>query len=364
VPPWPETFATTAGDRDALLRIASLYNFSPRALYELADRHGSAACCLEAICDGDAGSKADRERLRSMDTEAIARTVASCGARLVTPNDGEYPASLEDLVDPPALVFVRGRSLANLYPRVAVVGSRRCTRTGAELSRRIGAGLARAGVTVVSGGAIGIDGQSHKGALQEDGPTLAVLGCGIDVVYPPSHRGLLREIEAAGALVSEYPPGVRAEAFRFPARNRIISALAEGVVVVEGAAGSGSLITIRHALDLGREVFAVPGSVTHPLSEVPLALIRDGARLIRGADDLLLDLGRLDPQAGMVKTPELSDRERAVLDSLAVHTLPERIAEELGWDVGETLGALVGLELRGLVRSVGGRFELRLAPSA
>ena len=364
MPPWPETFVNTAGDRDALVRIASLYNFSPRTLYELADRHGSASRSLEAIFDGEAGSSADRERLRSVDTEAVARQVVGCGARLVTPSDGEYPAALEDLVDPPALLFVRGRSLATLYPRVAVVGSRRCTRTGAELSRRIGAGLARAGVTVVSGGAIGIDGQSHKGALTEEGPTLAVLGCGIDVAYPPSHRALLQEIETAGALVSEYPPGVRAEPFRFPARNRIIAALAEGVVVVEGAAGSGSLITTRHALDLGREVFAVPGSVIHPLSEVPLALIRDGARLIRGADDLLLDLRRLDPQTGTVKPPDLSNRERAVLDALAVQTLPEKIAEQLGWEVGETLGALVGLEMRGLVRSAGGRFELRLAPSA
>jgi DNA processing protein len=364
MPPWPDAFAASPDDRVALLRFASLYNFPPRALFELASRHGTALRCLEAVLDGEAGNAADRERLRAVDTEAVLRQVTGCGARIVTPIDEEYPASLEDLTDPPSLLFVRGRTLSDLYPRVAVVGSRRCTRTGAELSRQIGRGLARAGVTVVSGGAIGIDGQSHRGALLTGGPTLAVLGCGIDVAYPPSHRKLLDEIEEVGALVSEYPPSVRAEPFRFPARNRIIAALAEGVVVVEGAAGSGSLITTRHALDLGRDLFAVPGAVTNPLSEVPLGLIRDGARLIRNADDLLLDLGRLDPEAGVVTPPDVSDRERAVLDALALQTLPEKIAQELGWDLRDALGALVGLELRGLVRSVGGRFERRLAPSA
>ena len=364
MPRWPEAFGATPEDRGAILRIASMYNFTPRTLFELAERHGTAARCVEAILDGEAGTASERDQLRTADPVEVARRAEAAGARVVVPADAEYPASLEDLADPPAVLFVRGRSLTELYPRVAVIGSRRCTRGGEDMAKQIGAGLARAGVTVVSGGAIGIDGHSHRGALLADGPTLAVLGCGIDVAYPPSHRTLLREIVEAGALVSEYPPRVHAEPFRFPARNRIIAGLVEGLVVVEGAEGSGSLITTKHALELGRDVFAVPGSVTSPLSEVPLAMLRDGARLIRGPDDLLADLGRLDPQTGAAAPTELSERERAVLDALALQTLPERIAQELKWDLGDTLGALVGLELRGLVRSVGGRFELRLARRA
>jgi DNA processing protein len=363
VPPWPDTFAATPDDRAALLRLATLHNFAPRTLLELAGRHGTATRCVEAILDGEAGSRSDRDRLRAVHLDELAGRIGAARARVVTPRDEEYPGSLEDLSDPPPILFVRGKSLTGLYPRVAVIGSRRCSKGGEDIANEIGAGLARAGITVVSGGALGIDGHAHRGALRAEGPTLAVLGSGIDVAYPPSHRRLLEEIEVAGALVSEYLPGVRAEPFRFPARNRIIAALAEGVVVVEGAAGSGSLITTRHALDLGREVFAVPGPVSSPLSEVPLELIRDGAKLIRGAGDLLLDLGRLDPEAGRATPADLTERERALVEALAVHTLPERIAQELKWELGDTLAALVGLELRGMVRSLGGRFELRLAPS-
>jgi len=364
VPTWAEEFAATPADREALLRLASLYNFMPRTVAELAERHRTAAMCVEAILDGEAGTPSERDQLRAAHPGEIAAKVEACGARVVAPGDAEYPASLEDLADPPAVLFVRGRSLLELYPRVAVIGSRRCSSAGEDIAKRIGAGLARAEVTVVSGGAIGIDGHSHRGALGAKGPTLAVLGCGIDVAYPPSHRKLLREIEAAGAVVSEYPPGVRAEPFRFPARNRIIAGLVEALVVVEGSGASGSLITTKHALELGRDVYAVPGPVTSSLSEVPLALIRDGARLIRGADDLLLDLGRLDPESGAARTAGLTARERAVLDALDVHSLPERIAQELGLDLGDALGALVGLEMRGLVRSAGGRFESRLPRSA
>src|SRR5205809_6482365 len=156
-----------------------------------------------------------------------------------------------------------------------MVGARSCSSIGKEVATAFGRGLAGAGVCVVSGGARGIDAASHRGALRAGGRTIAVLGCGIDLLYPGQNRALLREVLGSGALVSEYPPGTPAEPFRFPARNRIVAALCRAVVVVEGARGSGSMITADHALDVGREVFAVPGAVSSPLAAVPLELIRD-----------------------------------------------------------------------------------------
>jgi DNA processing protein len=172
-----------------------------------------------------------------------------------------------------------------------MVGARNCSPAGAETAKAIARSLSRAGVRVVSGAARGIDKAAHLGALGGAGGTVAVLGCGIDVAYPNDNRTLLAEIASHGAVISEYPPGVPAEPFRFPARNRIVAALSRAVVVVEGADGSGSMITADHALEVGREVFAVPGPVTSPLSAVPLSLIRQGATLIRGPHDLLEDLG-------------------------------------------------------------------------
>src|SRR5207245_833382 len=190
------------------------------------------------------------------------------------------------------------------------------------------------------GGARGIDTASHQGALAVGGTTIAVLGCGIERAYPASNRRLLASIVESGCVVSEYPPGVAPEAFRFPARNRIVAALAEAVVVVEGAAGSGSLITADHALDLGRHISAVPGAVNNPLAEVPLALIRDGAAMIRGAADLLADLGRIDPAPGSGGVPSgLTVAEQEVFGCLFGPTLPEQVARTLGWQLSDAITA-------------------------
>ncbi len=357
---WPPGFAGTAADRRAMLVLASLQGIRPRRLLELAVGVGTARACLAAVLAGREGSEADRRWAATIDPDRVEGAMRACEARLATPGTAEYPRPLEDLTDPPAALFVRGAPLAEGASLVAVVGARRCSSLGREVAADIGAGLAAAGMTVVSGAAMGIDTAAHEGALRTGGRTVAVLGCGIDVAYP---------------LVAEYAPGVPAEPFRFPARNRIIAALAEAVVVVEGARGSGSLITADHALDLGRAVYAVPGPVTSPLAEVPLALIRDGAGMIRGAEDLLLDLGRLDPEvsraggaggvggaggAAAAVGEDLPERERAVLGVLAGPTLPDQVASSLGWDLAEVVPVLVALELRGLVRNVGGRVERRL----
>jgi DNA processing protein len=190
------------------------------------------------------------------------------------------------------------------------------------------------------------------------------------VAYPRQNRGLLERIAASGALVSEYPPGVPAEPFRFPARNRIVAALSRAVVVVEGAAGSGSMITADHALDIGREVYAVPGAVTSPLSWVPHGLVRDGATLIRGPEDLLADLSLTVSVEGsaesLIASPiespsagRLNGVERRVWEALTVASPADALARATGVSLPEVISALVGLEMRSLVRHVGGRYERR-----
>ena len=276
-----------------------------------------------------------------------------------------YPGQLLDLHDPPTGLFLRGRPLPTSDRIVAVVGARHCSPLGREIARDLGRSLGHAGWSVVSGAARGIDAASHEGALDAGAHTVAVLGSGIDVAYPPASAGLIERIAATGTVVSEYPPGVPARPFRFPARNRIVAGLARAVVVVEGEEGSGSLISAEHALDLGRDVMAVPGAVTNPLAAVPNQLIRDGAALVRGAVDILAELGvEVAAESGDHLATALTDRERRALDAIVDRTLPETIALALALPVAEVLPALLGLELKGLVRSVGGRYERRLQRGA
>jgi DNA processing protein len=298
----------------------------------------------------------------------VLRTTREADARFVTPDDREYPPAALELDDPPVALFVRGASLAATSLRVAIVGARRCSALGGEIAHDLGRRLGGAGVCVVSGAAYGIDAASHRGALDAGGSTIAVLGCGIDVGYPRSSAHLIERIAEVGSVVSEYAPGVPAEPHRFPARNRLIVALAAALVVVEGAGASGSRISVDHALDLGREVFAVPGSVTSPLSEVPLALIRDGATMIRGADDLLSDLGVAGPEVADERPEapiELPEDEGRVWAALVEPSLPDVVARGARLSIPDAVAALIRLELRGLVRSRGGRYErtLRASPS-
>jgi DNA processing protein len=285
----------------------------------------------------------------------------------VAVGDQEYPVALQDLFDPPAGLFVSGKPVVASDPKVAIVGARNCSPTGRDVARALGRSLAVAGVPVVSGGARGIDAWAHRGALEVGGTTLAVLGSGIDVAYPPQNRGLLAEVARSGSLISEYPPRTPAEPFRFPARNRIVAGLARALVVVEGAPGSGSMITAEHALEAGRQIFAVPGTVTNPLTAVPHELIRDGATLIRDADDLLDDLGLAAPeekggsQGGSRMPNGLTPLQRTVWDALFGASPVDVVSARAGLPVSEVIQALVGLELLGLVRQAGGRYERRVS---
>ena len=360
---WPPGFARRREDRDAALVLTALRGIAPARLLELAQTDRTAGAVLRRIRAGLAGSQNDQAAARSLRAGPIAESLASAGARFVVAGDPEYPGDVEHLADPPLALFVRGRPLVPASTRVAIVGARNCSDLGHELAWELGRALAGAGVVVVSGAARGIDTASHEGALDAGGTTVAVLGCGIDAVYPAGSRPLVDRILGRGSVVSEYPPGVPPDGFRFPARNRIVAALSRAVVVVEGEERSGSLISAEHALELGRDVFAVPGAVTNPLSAAPHRLIREGAGLIRGPGDLLDELGIDGALEGALDGPSLPDDERRALAAVRGAVVPDRVAGRLGVPVPDALALLLRLEMRGLVRSVGGRFERTFVPA-
>jgi DNA processing protein len=251
------------------------------------------------------------------------------GGQVMILGEATYPEALLDLPDPPPVLFAAGDRAVLAEPLVAVVGTRRCTRYGDRVARELGEAAARSGAGVVSGMAIGIDAAAHRGALAAGGRTIAVLGTGPDVAYPAAHAALHREILAAGLVLSEHPPGARANAGSFPRRNRIIAALAAVTVVVEAGLKSGALITAGHALDLGRTVAAVPGPIDVPQSAGSNELLRDGAVVIAAAADLLALAGTTAPAAAPRRTLtpdeqtvwELLARGAADLDALAARSL-------------------------------------------
>src|SRR5512137_3050505 len=231
---------------------------------------------------------------------------ASSSHALLTLADAEYPQALLTTPDPPIVLFAVGRLELLNRPAIAIVGSRNATQQGVANAEGFAAALARAGVTVVSGLALGIDGAAHRGALSAEGgaSTVAVVGTGVDVVYPSSHRMLTQQIGSLGAVISEFPLGTPAVAHNFPRRNRLIAGLAKGVLVVEAALRSGSLITARLAAEAGREVFAIPGSIHSPLARGCHRLIREGAKLVESAQDVLEELGLgAAPPAATARAP-------------------------------------------------------------
>lgn len=360
---WPPGFGDGDAERHAILTLSELRGLRPLKVHAEAWEQGTATGCLESVRRGRLGSDGDREWLPQADPQVTSARVERAGARFVTPADPEYDNRLNDLRDPPACLFLLGRPLGDLPERVAIVGSRKCSNLGRDVAQDLGRGLVASGLAVVSGAAHGIDAAAHRGALQAAGRTVAVLGSGIDVVYPASSRELLERIAESGTIASEYPPTTPAGPQHFPARNRIVVALARALVVVEGAAKSGSRISVDHALDLGREIFAVPGPVTSPLAETPLEMIREGATLIRGAGDLLDDLG-IDRTAPPPAPPDLDDGERRVWNALSGGSLPDSVAREAGMSIPDAVTTLIQLELRGLIVSVGGRYERRHRPAA
>lgn len=275
-------------------------------------------------------------------------------------DDANFPEILRTIFDPPPGLFVRG-CLNLTSPAVALVGSRKATIYGKKIAEQLGRDLARAGVTVVSGMARGIDTASHIGAMKSAGYTIAVLGCGVNVVYPPENDKVMRDIISTGAVISEFPPGSAPEPWHFPVRNRIISGLSRCVVVVEAAERSGALITADVALEQGREVAAVPGNISSKLSKGTNKLIKQGARLVEDAADILDEIGltTLFPRGDEVsstKMVNLSPGENKIFDLLGsepVHL--DEIIVQSGFSAGEVLSLLMYLELKGVVRQLPGK---------
>jgi DNA processing protein len=277
--------------------------------------------------------------------------------RILTRADHDYPAALEELALPPAVLYQRGRPEA-LAPRraLAIVGARKMDGYGRECARHFAHELAKAGVSIVSGFAIGIDSLAHDAAIEAGGATVAVLGCGLDIDYPAQSRARAAAIAEKGALISEFPLGWPPRPYNFPIRNRLIAALSGATLVIQAKLRSGSLITAHHALDLGRDVFAVPGRIFDELAMGTNNLIADGAHPARCAKDILERLGIEAPAAPLLATeapaPVKAGKPNPLLSCLAQHRdgmLAEDLAAELGQDLDQVLGTLLELELEGRV---------------
>ena len=317
--------------------------------------------------------------------EDIARRLASPGAldparrelekvekkaySILTFEDAGYPPLLREIFDPPLVLYVSGSPEALAGPAVAIVGARRPTPYGRAVARRLASDLASRGLVIVSGFARGIDSCAHAGALEAGGRTAAVLGSGLDAIYPPENARLADRVRDAGALATEFPLGAEPLGYRFPLRNRIIAGLGSGLVVVEASRRSGSLITAKLALEENREVMAVPGNTTSGLSEGTNGLIRQGARLVEGWEDVAEGLPAalrdevLSRRADEGPAAELSGPEAAVLGALPVDAEVgvDELADRTDLSVSELLGTLLGLELKGLVvRNPGKCFQRRM----
>lgn len=306
------------------LRLIGTEGVGPISFKQLLSRFGSARAALQNLpVKAGAPPAADR-----IERELVA--AARDGIHPLPSCEADYPDALRQIEDAPPVLWVRGAPEVLSRPCIGIVGARNGSLNGKKFAKKLAADLADAGYVVVSGLARGIDGAAHEGALTA-GPTAAVVASGVDIVYPPEHRALYQKILKAGAVVSELMPGTEPQASHFPRRNRIISGLSRGVIVVEATLKSGSLITARQALDQGREVFAVPGSPLDPRAEGPNSLIRDGAVLVRGAADVLEVVGRPDKkESELIQIDRNDSQDTEIYDDISEGDLRARVLRALG----------------------------------
>lgn len=295
--------------------------------------------------------------------ERVLRWREAAGHHLITWDSAAYPEALRQIPDPPLVLYAAGRIDRLHATALAIVGSRNATSQGRRDAFELAAELSRAGVCIVSGMALGIDAAAHEGGLSGPASSVAVLGTGIDIVYPEGNRKLAARLEREGCLVCDFEPGTTPSRWNFPVRNRLISGLARGVLVIEAALKSGSLITARCALDQGRDVFAMPGSIHSPLSKGAHALLREGARLTECADDVLFELGlregRAEPRA---TTTEPRDE---LLDAMGFAPISlEQLAARSGFSVQYIARGLTRLEIEGRVALLAGGLFQRTSRSA
>jgi DNA processing protein len=358
----------------AALRLSLVDGVGPRIRQSLIARFGSSAGVFEAGHDElqeveGVGPKIAAAIVAAKHGQTAETELVRCrelGIDLVLRDAAAYPPALARICDPPGVLFCRGK----LEPRdelaVAVIGSRRCTVYGRQQAERLAGALARAGLTIVSGLARGIDAAAHRGALEAGGRTLAVLGTGLAKIYPPEHAELADRIAHQGALLAEVSLDTAPLPGLFPQRNRIISGLSLGVVVIEASRSSGAMHTVRHAIEQGREVFALPGRVDSLASEGCHDMIRDGATLVRHVDDILQGLG---PLVGPIRSADgqsvhtarellLDDQERRILSLVPIDPIHiDQILSQAGIEPSRALATLTVLEMRRLVRRLpGGQF--------
>ena len=363
-------------DREAFLKLAMVSGVGPRLLAALIEHFGSAASVLNATLSqlgqvpriGPKLSTLIRDGSQSDLSDRVLQHCKENDVQIVLAGDPAFPRLLTELSDPPVMLFVRGQFTQADQLSIGMVGTRHCTSYGRTMAERLSKALARYGITIVSGLARGIDAICHRGAIDAEGRTIAVLGSSVTDIYPPEHKELADQVTQHGVLVSETHPFAKPKAGVFPQRNRIISGLSIGVIVVEAADRSGSLITARHAGEQGRDLFAVPGQATSRMSRGCNMLIRDGAILIQDAEDVIEHLGPLVEKANLgdgkvVHHPaelQLNEIEQAVLQAIeCIPTDIDQVIVNSKLPVSSVLSTLSVLEMRGLIKRLSGRIVVR-----
>ena len=366
-------------ERLASLRLHLTSGIGPCLFGALVEHFGSACAAVEATAAAlakvrgigpDSAAKI-REGIDAADAEDELRQTEAAGVQIIVRGSPEYPIALQYLHDAPAVLYVKGTIVPEDAQAIGIVGMRKCSLYGQDQAERLSGGLARAGFTVVSGLARGVDSAAHKAALAVGGRTLAVLGNGLATVYPPENQRLADAVVQRGALVSEFAMAVTPAAENFPRRNRILAALSLGIIVVEAGKHSGSLITARLAAELGKEVFAVPNRVDAPGAAGVHALIRDGAKLVESVADVIEEFSEIAAeaapdedaprQATLALKANLSPEESRLMEVLDGEPVPlDVLAAKTGLTAARISGALTLLELKGLIRALpGGRFARR-----
>jgi DNA processing protein len=364
--------------REAFIALNMIESVGPVRVRQLLERFGDAPSVLRATRQqllgvhgiGDETANAIAGWEKGIDLAAELKRIETYGCQVLTQEDSEYPELLREIYDPPIVLYVKGTLTAQDKNSIAIVGSRQTTHYGIEVARRFGYQLGYLGVTVVSGGARGIDTAAHQGALNARGRTVAVLGTGINLVFPPENRELFERITTQGAVITQFPFNRPADKQSFPIRNRIVAGMTLGTVVVEAPLSSGALITSNFASEYGRQVFAVPGRIDSPRSKGCHELIKNGAKLCENAEDILSEFEYLFPpsnrppsahETGVVPTVSLSDNEQKVLEAIPAgeETPIDFVIRRSGLAPSAVSVALLSLELKRLLKQLPGKFFSR-----
>ena len=362
--------------REALIALNLIEHVGPVRARLLLEHFGDAPKILQASKSellrvrniGDETASAISAWETTVDLAGELKRIQEFGCRVLIPGDGEYPELLRQIYDPPLVLYIKGALTAKDKNAVAMVGSRMTTHYGLETARKLAYQLAYVGVTVVSGGARGIDTASHQGALSAHGRTVAVLGTGINIVFPPENKELFERITANGAVITQFPFNRPADKQSFPIRNRIVAGMTLGTVVVEANLTSGALITANMAVEQGRQVFAVPGRIDSPRSKGCHELIKKGAKLCEGAEDILSEFEYLFPasnrppgasETGTLPALNLSANEQKIYDALTEESNIDEVIRASGLPSSAVSVALLGLEMKRLVRQLPGKIFVR-----